>query len=336
MGAPRKESFRRNPDLERLLEELNGLLEPVERGLARPGDAPRMPVVLVIGAPRSGTTLLTQWLAASGRFGYPSNLMSRFWRAPAIGARIQMLLADPRYAFRDELFDLASPTDFGSELGKTRGALASNEFWYFWRRWLPIREPRPLSSAEREGLDLSELRAELAALEQAFDKPLAMKGMALMYDLGFFARALPEAFFLAVRRDPLDNAISLLRARERFSGDRATWYSARPPGHEALLALSPEEQVIGQVLATERAIEAGLASLDERRHLTLEYQDFCAAPERAWNALWRRLEPLGAGSPAQYALPARFEASRPRASGPAEESALRRALDAARASPAPG
>ena len=38
-------------------------------------------VVLVVGGPRSGSTVMMQWLASSGVFAYPSNLLSRFYRA---------------------------------------------------------------------------------------------------------------------------------------------------------------------------------------------------------------------------------------------------------------
>ena len=65
--------------------------------------SPSRPIVFVLGAPRSGTTLLTQWLAASGHFGVPSNLLARFYEAPYIGGLVQRLLTDPDLSYRDEL-----------------------------------------------------------------------------------------------------------------------------------------------------------------------------------------------------------------------------------------
>ena len=55
----------------------------------------RFSKVFVVGALRSGTTLFTQWLATTGLTAYPTNLLSRFYGAPLVGAKIQQLLTDP-------------------------------------------------------------------------------------------------------------------------------------------------------------------------------------------------------------------------------------------------
>ena len=75
--------------LEQLLAEINGLLGPVEEQIFNEYRMPRYPVLFVVGMPRCGSTLLMQWLAQTARFAYPTNLLSRFYAAPAIGARIQ-------------------------------------------------------------------------------------------------------------------------------------------------------------------------------------------------------------------------------------------------------
>ena len=137
----RVESFRRNARLEGLLTTLNGLLAcSEEAALEHFSSFKHHPVVFVMGPHRSGTTLFMQWLANTGVVGYPTNLLSRFFGAPVIGAQIQLLLTDPRYDFRNEILEFNSAISFDSEIGKTRGALSPNEFWHFWRRFLPFRE----------------------------------------------------------------------------------------------------------------------------------------------------------------------------------------------------
>ncbi len=42
-----------------------------------------------------------------------------------------MLLTDEQYNYRNEILDFNRKIDFISENGKTTGALAPNEFWYF-------------------------------------------------------------------------------------------------------------------------------------------------------------------------------------------------------------
>lgn len=284
----------RNPRLDALIAELASLLGPVEDTLVTRGADTTAPVVLVIGPPRSGTTLLTQWLAASGRFAVPTNLLARFSRTPALGARIQALLTDPRFAFGDELADLAAAApELASDLGKTTGALAPNEFAFFWRRFLRTQEIAPLGAEGVGRADWDGLRSSFAAIESVLGRPLAMKGMFVQYDLGAAAARLPRAFFLRVRRDPVASAVALLEARERYHGDRGVWYSARPPGAERLAALDPVRQVAGQVVLTERALDEGLARVPTSRWLEVGYEAFCESPAAAWEALRAKLAALG-------------------------------------------
>lgn len=307
MSGERKGEWLRNERLEGLLAELADLLGPVEDGLRRAGADARYPVVLIVGAPRSGTTVLLQWLAATGCFAYPTNLLSRFYGAPAVGARIQLLLTDERYGFRDELFDLRGGTGFTSDLGKTRGALAPNEFWYFWRRFLPADGFRKLSAGELAKVDGASLRQELAAMEAVFDRPFAMKAAILQYDLAALARFLPNAFFLHVEREPVYNVQSLLEARVKFFGDREHWYSVRPPGHEALLGEDPVRQVAGQVALTEKSLARERAELDDARSLDVRYESFCEDPGGTWAAMRAKLAATGFELPEEYAGPRHFE-----------------------------
>lgn len=297
----------RNTKLEALIGELHDLFAPAEAQLAERAPASSRPLVLVVGAPRGGTTLLLQWLASSGAFAYPTNLLARLSHTPAVAARIQTLLTDPEYGFDGDLFDLGGPVDFSSNLGKTKGALAPNEFWFFWRRFLPTTELRHLGDEGVAATDAEGLRAGLAALEEAFGKPLAMKGLMVQLDLEAFARILPRAFFLHVVRDPLYNAQSLLEAREGYYSDRGEWYASKPANYDELARLSPEEQVVGQCASVHRAIRAGRAAIDPGRSMEISYEAFCADPGAAWSTLRERLAAMGHELPAQHPGPERFE-----------------------------
>jgi len=324
-GAPR-----RNPRLDAVLAEL---AEPLAAGedrlleqLAEQGRAtPEGPCVLVVGAPRSGTTLLVQWLGATGLFGVPSNVMARFSASPGLAARVQSVLFDAELRYGDQLDDLAARPSFESDLGKTRGALAPNEFFFFWRRHLDRSDLAPLGDAVVDGVDWGRVRAELAAIESGLGRPVATKGLMLQYDLPRIAAHLPEALFVFVRREPFFNAQSLLAARERFHGDRAAWYSTRPPGSDALDERTPFEQVAGQVHLDRRAIEAGMAQLAPERAITIDYEDFCADTTGLWSALRERCD----GLPAASGAPGAFDATNRVRLDDVDAGALREACDRA-------
>lgn len=136
--SKRTNPFKRNENLERFLKEINDDLWNTEQKLLQKSYE-NYPILFIVGPIRSGSTLVLQWLANTRQFSYPTNILSRFYQSPIIGAKIQRLLTDEKYNFRNEILDFHSKIDFNSENGKTKGALSPNEFWYFWRRFLPLR-----------------------------------------------------------------------------------------------------------------------------------------------------------------------------------------------------
>jgi hypothetical protein len=305
----RRHEFRRNEKLEELLREINGLLQPVEQQILSSYRMPKYPVVFVVGAPRCGSTLMMQWLAQTGHFAYPTNLLSRFYAAPYVGAKIQQLLTDPEYNFRNEILDFSGEISFESSLGKTKGALAPNEFWYFWRRFIPNTEPRYVDKGTLEKVDAGGFAAELAALESVFDKPWAMKGLILELNIPFLSSILDKALFLFVRRHPFYNIQSLLTARINYSGNRHEWYSIKPQEYEMLKHLEPIEQVTGQVYFAVQAIEEGLEQIENSRGLEICYEDFCTGPEQVFHQIAAKFAQQGYPADWQYTGPKRFHST---------------------------
>jgi hypothetical protein len=306
----RTKGFERNMSLEGLLKDINSNLSIVEEKLIQDVKLD-MPIVFILGPARSGSTLMTQWLANSGVFSYPTNLLSRFYQAPIMGAKLQLLLADERYNFRDELKDFSSEIDFKSDNGKTKGALAPNEFWYFWRRFLPFGELDYLPTDELFAkVDTGLMKAEFAGMMNVFQKPMALKAMILNYNIDFLDKVFENAIFLHTKRDPLTNIESVLNARERQLGAIDKWYSFKIPEYYDLIKLSPFEQVAGQVYHVNNAVEAGLAAVAEHKKITVNYEDFCQQPGLVFEELKQKLAANGFMTDAQYSLQEKFDVTR--------------------------
>ena len=295
MSSPenRTKDYARLSDLESLLNDLNvGLAGANERYLERSEE--RYSKIFVMGPLRSGSTLFTQWLANIGLVAYPTNLLSRFFGAPLVGAKIQQLLTDPRYNFRDEILDFNSDINFSSDNGKTKGALAPNEFWYFWRRFLPFDELDYMPPEElREKANMAGFRDELNALANIFEKPFAMKAMIMNQNVPELAEQFDKALFIWIRRDPIFNIQSALEARKRQYGDINAWYSFKIKEYPELKHLDPLESVAGQIAAINRSVEQGIANLPEGRKLVVQYEDFCQRPEYYYNEITRKLVEQG-------------------------------------------
>lgn len=312
MLEQRTTSFSRNEPLEKLLAELNADLQPSEQALIDSCQSAKgmlHPLILVMGPLRSGTTLFMQWLANTGLVAYPTNLLSRFYQAPIIGAKIQLLLTDPRFKFRDELGEFAQQAEYRSENGKTKGVLAPNEFWYFWRRFLA--EPgRDVWTDEelRQSMDTRTLLAELAGMMQVFQKPFVAKGMLFNYNIPFLDLVFDKVLFVQMKRDPDANVASVLEARKRQLGDVTDWYSFKIPEYQQLKNLEPEMQAAGQVRCINEAVSRGLEKVDESRKLFVQYEKFCEEPETYFNELIKK---LGLENK-RYTGPSKFSATRKR------------------------
>ncbi len=302
----RKKQFLKNTNLESLLIELNGLLSPVQDNVTVNFHKPEYPVVFIVGCARAGSTLLMQWLANTGEFAYPTNFISRFYSAPFIGAKIQQMLTDPKYRFKDEFLDLKKHAMYKSELGKTSGLLAPNEFYYFWRRFFKFGEVQYLDKTEISKIDIKKFCSELASLQAVFEKPLAMKGHIINWNISFISRIIPNSIFVHVKRKPIFNAQSLIEAREKFYGDLNEWYSFKPIEYPMLKELDPYKQVAGQVYFTNRAIHQELSKIPSRRQLEINYEEFCKSPSKIYEQLGERLAFYHYNMAPQYNGPKKF------------------------------
>ena len=305
----RRPEFQRNRQLEGLLSEINSLLAATQKEVNARFKKPKYPLLLVIGGPRSGTTLMMQWIASLGIFAYPTNLLSRFYGAPHIGAKIQLLLTHPDFNFRDELFECNHGNNFKSELGKTKGLLEPNDFWYFWRRFIPNEVPRYITKKEEESIDMINFLSEIASIEHVFQKPLAMKGMILEQNIPFLESVFEKIVFLNLRRHPYYNIQSLLESRVKFFGDINKWYSIRPKEYEALVNLDPIRQVAGQVFYKNKAVREGLAEIDETKYIDVDYEEFCENPEKTFQELKRIYGQQGTQIDEEYKGPPRFKSA---------------------------
>ena len=288
----RETVFRRNTELETMLSTINEVLGCAEKQILSTSNelGSDYPLIFVMGPLRSGTTLFMQWLANSGLVAYPTNILSRFFGAPVIGAQIQLMLTDPRFNFRNEILDFNSPISFESENGKTKGALAPNEFWYFWRRFLPFQE---LDWVPDEQLfrvvDQDKLVNELTTLTRVFDKPFALKSMILNYNIPFLDAIFKKALFVQIKRDPVTNVASILEARKRQLGSEKKWYSFKIPEYPQLKDLDPITQSAGQLHYINKAVTKGMATVNESRKLMVQYEEYCQYPRQVFEELIKKL-----------------------------------------------
>ena len=307
---PLTAEFKKNARLEKYLDDLNSLLAATEiEAIARKRAHPKYPVIFIVGAPGSGTTLVMQWLASTGLFSYPSNLIARFYKAPYLGAKIQRMLTDPELSFREEVMLPGADNEdfFSSDLGQTRGLFAPNDFSAFWDHLYGRTQNLDYCIEEVAGLDVAYARSELAAFESVLDRPLVFKATQLCLQISFLSTMLPNALFFFVRRHPYYTAQSIYRARQRMFGDTTRWFSHKIPQYARLATQTAFKQVAGQVYYTNKLIEEQLQQLPAARRLDIDYDDFCIAPKRVWQGVNKKFNHLGFTLHSNYYGPDSFE-----------------------------
>jgi hypothetical protein len=283
----------------RSVRALNRGLGFLETTLSDGGETPlRHPPLLVVGAPRSGSTLLYQLLVERFDVGYLSNLHCRLFGAPSFVERLARGRLTP------------GGGTYSSVHGRTSGGRAPSECGEYWYRFFR-KSPQYTPVAEADPARLRRLRAAVRALGNAAGRPLVFKNLVCSLRLGPIGNALPEAVFVFIRRDLVDNAHSLLASRLRIHGDYASWWSVEPPAVERLSGLPPHEQVVEQVRAVEAVIEADREYLGRERFLELRYEDVCDDARGAMQAVASFAAARGVPLVPRREVPERFERRTP-------------------------
>jgi Sulfotransferase family len=249
------------------------------------------PPVFIVGAPRSGSTLLYQVLVQAFDVGYLSNGHCRLWGAPSVVER-----------FRRP----TPPASFSSRFGQTSGAGEPSECGPFWYRFFR-RSPQYVPLEEADPAKLQRLRAAVRALGDAAGRPLVFKNLLCALRLAPLGTTLPEAVFVDIRRDLAANAASLLSARQSIHGGYDTWWSAEPPQIERLRTLPATEQVVEQVRAIEALVDRDRALLGEGRFLQIRYEELCDRPEEVLDAVAALAQQNGFRLARRQPIPAKFE-----------------------------
>jgi hypothetical protein len=277
VNEERSEKHKKNIQVELCLEELETLLAPIGKIKQNQFNDPQHKTIFIVGCARSGTTLVNQILVKHLDCCYPSNFISRFYYAPYIGSLLQKLMYD--FDFNGELLKTAGEISISSVLGKTKGPLSPNEFWYYWRKHFNFEKIQKLDESLINTAAASEFASGLYSIQNVFDKPLVLKGMIMNWNIPYLEKLIKNSFFVFVERDLEFNAQSLLLSRKEFFNDENKWYSFYPEEYFTIKDKQPEEQVVAQVYYTNRAIRNGLSLISQDKYMCIKYSDFCNNPQ---------------------------------------------------------
>jgi len=230
------------------------------------------PPIFIIGAPRSGSTLLYQAMLDYFDFGYLSNLHCFLYGYPALVER----MVHPTQRRKGNYYV--------SEYGKTKGWSTPSECGDFWYRFFR-RRPQFIPMAAVTEKNLTQLRSAVRSFGNSVKKPLLFKNLNCALRLEPTINALPEAVFLVIHRNELNNAQSILKGRKDIHGTYDQWLGVEPPDVEALKKLPCYQQVVLQIRHTHLLIDKARDKFGRAKFYDILYEEFCLHPYKIFKGI---------------------------------------------------
>ncbi|MEP3478056.1 MAG: sulfotransferase [Fuerstiella sp.] len=271
---------------------------------AKTGD---LPLLLIVGPPRCGTTLVYQVMSYCLDVSYPTNLGSMFPKSPMT---VNGLAGKVR-------------ADFQSFYGQTARMSGCNDAFHLWNRWLG--DDRYVTRTDLSEEQRNEMRKFFGAWSERFGKPILNKNNRNVHCTDYLANALPQARFVGVFRDPVCVARSLIRARQTVQGDRKIgWGLQCQESHCYKDDLGYVQDVCDQVRRNEADLRKQLDGLNDDRVIRIQYEAFCKKPDESVDQLIAQIPGLKL-RPGTARLGAQaFDVSQSGPLSPAEEQILNR------------
>lgn len=234
-------------------------------GKARPCDHP---LILIVGPPRSGTTLVAQVMSYFLDVAYTSNVGSVFQRSPLLAHR------------RKNFWRSRSRPVFDSFYGQTERMSDTNDGFYLWNQWLGENRYEPDTQLSEQ--KIRQMQACLSAWTQSAGRPLLNKNNRNALAIRLLSKHLPNARFIIINRNPAMIAQSLVVARQKVQGDKSIGWGlqSRSTG-DSEDPMAYVDAVCQQVTAIQNQIEDQRQSLLPHKHIEISYEDFCRNPSTA-------------------------------------------------------
>jgi len=271
----RVEEYAKNSQDEKFFLSLNEALNTAHIEFPSVGrEMLKLPIIYVVGTPRSGTTLLYQILCKYLYVGYINNLIARFWLRPSVGIRLSetTLGTDSR-----DLVELQS------NYGTTAGIVGPHEFGYFWRYWLKLDESpthhlseTALAKVDTQGLKLA-LENEILG---SFLRPVVFKNIICGFHAAFLTALHPDSLFVNITRDTPATTRSILNSRMKRFGSYNAWWSLKPATYPFdILPDDPAAEVVKQVFDCRREIGIELSKPGVSA-INVTYEQLCTETEQ--------------------------------------------------------
>jgi hypothetical protein len=287
----RKRAAAMSRTLLRLTDQVgNSLLHLFEALELRETREPKASQLFITGLPRTGSTLVSQYIAHRLDLAYFTNGVGRFPLTPCTISRWQRWTHPPYQS------------DFHSDYGRNKGPMAPREAGAFWGYYFDVNRYQESDDVPARNLEI--VRRTIWRMQNIFaDAPFMNKNVKHLLRLTTLARLFPDSHFLIIQRSLQDVAISVLIGRRKLNPEGSAWFSIVPRCYENIRNLPIVEQIPRQLIDIQEKMEEDLGQIDPARILHVPYSEFCRAPETLISEIKIRYPGTREKNPAMTSFP---------------------------------
>lgn len=252
--------------IKRLLKYFSFLFSRIDRMLVnKPQQEIKHQPVFIIGAPRTGSTILYQLITDYLDVNYINNFKFYGYRSLYICSKMS-----------DFIFKGKPHLSKESVYGNTdkEGLNAPNEGGLFFHQWLPKKHDY-ISAEDALNYDSHELKNYITKISNHFEKPIVFKNLNCGMRIALLTKMFPDSKFIYIKRKQEYTIQSILTARRKRNTNPNEWWSVKPKDFEKLFNKDLLKQVSLQVIHIENQIEEDLKRYSsEDNVLCLNYEEF--------------------------------------------------------------
>lgn len=233
--------------------------------------------IFIVGAPRTGSTILYQIVTNKIKTLYIDNLVDLWHRNFFFG----FWLSYNRFNHRPH-------NCFTSRHGNTNhcGLRGPSECGRFWYRWLPTQK-HFVDQKEVSENEVDELSKNIFSVINKYQLPLVFKNLNAGQRMRLIAEIAPNAKFIFVKRDPLYTAQSIFKAKQKVGLRPDEWWSVKPKNYNELLNLPCEEQIVKQIFFLEKQIIQDSKLFPEENLFTVQYETLMQNSEQTLDDIYK-------------------------------------------------
>ena len=248
----------------KLLNPFNLIFSPIEKLFHNNDNVDllkKFPPVFIIGAPRSGTTILYQLLCKYFNFGFINNFVSDWYRLPIAAT-----------SFYKKFFGEKNIVELESKFGQSKDLHGPNEFGNFWYQWFDeFHNPKKQIS-----IIIDEIRLEISGLTKIHKKPVLFKNVVNSMRIVLINKIFNNSIFIVIARDELDTAQSILNARIKLYNNKNHSWSVVPTTVGYRKSDEPYwEQIVKQIRGVYSNINSAKEIIGYDKFIFIKYKDLC-------------------------------------------------------------